>query len=542
VVAVDAVAPAAVWADVETRLEVVGEGFVTPATVTVSGTPLEDVVVVHGGLVRGRLPVGTAPGRHAVTVASQGSVGSLGDALTVVAAPRLTSVSPDSRWSGEPHDVDGLGSGFLAAPLALVGVRVAGEEVLVEVVDDGRLHLRIPAATQVGVHDVALSREGAPDVVCAGCYTSTEVVVLSGEVGGLQDFPGRMVTFLGTVTVTPYNGVDETESCTAGRSGCLWVRAARVVLPEGTRLDARGAGWGGGGGGGGGYGMGGLGCGTAAAGGRGAVGGAAGQTAPLTSGCEGGGYGGRGGNGGGPAAGAGGGGGRGAPHLDGSGNENRCADAVPATAGGAGGHGGYAAAGVNGDLSTDGLVTMGSGGGGGGGGGGDQHYCANHNFSGGCGGGGGAAGRGGGSVTLEATHSLEVLGTVDTRGTQDGGNGGTGREYSQVCRYDFRTGGTGGNAAVRGNSNGGGGTYSARSGSGECSLGQDQLNAQPGGRGGAGAGGGVALLAPWVVLVGQVDARGGHSQNGGTVKVFHGGPDLATDTVLAGRVLQAPWP
>lgn len=529
---VTAVTPARVWQDVGTMLEVRGEGFVAGALVRVGNTRLSNVTVVETQLLRGQLGAGLDPGSYSVTVDANGQTAVLQDALEILPPIQVQQVWPPSRWNDEPHQVELRGTGLRAPPMGITRVLVDNVDVLLTVDSDAVATLGIAVGLTPGMKDVVVEREGGPPITCTACFEVTAPVVLTGTQTGLLEHTGRKVILQGQLTIPRHQG--GTVPCATGTEGCLDLRAARIVVEATAHLQGNGAGYGGGGGGGGGHGQGGGTCGTAAAGGAGSGGGAAGDNAPFTPSCDDGGNGGAGGVGGGPHGGSAGTRGTGAPHLT---DNNECDAVQPATVGGPGGTGLYAPA-ATGDTTTDDSVWPGSGGGGGGGGGGSQHFCGNHNFSGGSGGGGGAGGRGGAAIMLRATESLDVLGSITSRGLVNGGNGGSGPEYNTVCRYDFRTGGGGGSANSNGTGTGGAATRSARGGSSDCALGDAGLHARSGGAGGGGAGGGVLLQAPTVQLTGSINVSGSGPGNGGTVKLFHGGPLLEVTTVTAGRVYQ----
>ena len=174
--------------------------------------------------------------------------------------------------------------------------------------------------------------------------------------------------------------------------------------------------------------------------------------------------------------------------------------------------GGYAAFQVNGDSSTDETLKMGSGGGGGNGG------YAGYIPQGG--GGGGAGGKGGGYIKLYASQLITISGIINTTGNRTTGDGGAGGPSA---------GGVGGNASTSGSSAAG-----ARYG-----------GSAPGRAGAAGAGGGVLLKAPQIVIEGNstVDARGGDSSttNGGTVKIFYQQGNPSTSKVYAGRIYETTY-
>jgi hypothetical protein len=228
-----------------------------------------------------------------------------------------------------------------------------------------------------------------------------------------------------------------------------------------------------------------------------------------------GGSGGSGANGAGLFGGTGGAGGSGHGGND---NDDPGCRSANGGSGGGGLPGGYASPGMNGDLSTDTQVWVGSGGGGGGGGGAGSRYGSNNNFPGGTGGGGGAGGRGGGAVSLQSTGLLSVSGSILANGTRTGGNGGNGQYYSPCNdRYYDPSGGSAGNASSHGSSAGGGGARQ------DVSCGSGGLSNTAGGNGGAGgagAGGGILLEAEELELSGAVRALGGAQSNGGTVKLF----------------------
>ena len=295
--------------------------------------------------------------------------------------------------------------------------------------------------------------------------------------------------------------------------GTLEVHAANIDI--GGTIIASGKGYGGGGGGGGGAG------GYAnwegwrtksRNGGSGGPGVAGGKTG--NSGAKGyyhGGPGGVGGQGGGSYGGPGGAPGRPASYNPGA----------------MGGKGGYAVSQGQGDVSVDESLKMGSGGGGGGGAAGT--VSGTTGGTGGGGGGGGAANRGGGWIKLFASNSINISGSILSKGLDNlagnGGNGGNGdNNYSGY-------GGVGGNAGIAGSSNGGAGGKKQRV----------TQYAKPGGEGGWGAGGGILLKCPAdsaISIKGTIDDRGGGNSpdNGGTVKILYAGVAPSIARVYTGRL------
>jgi hypothetical protein len=175
--------------------------------------------------------------------------------------------------------------------------------------------------------------------------------------------------------------------------------------------------------------------------------------------------------------------------------------------GGAGGAGGYALAGGQGDATTNEAVLMGGGGGGGGGGGAGWNLYGTTSG----GGGGGGGNPGGGWVSLVASNTVIVRGSVIAKGRNGvTGNGGTGQTQM--------TPGGGGGGGL------GAGTGSSAGGNGGASVVEQCYPGGHGGAGGAGAGGGILLKADTVDTLGATfDNRGGGNSttNGGTLKIFY---------------------
>lgn len=289
---------------------------------------------------------------------------------------------------------------------------------------------------------------------------------------GTLTVPGGMTVYIKAYDGASYGSVDIT---------------AQNILIAGT-LDATGKGYGGGGGGGGGHG--GAGGSVGASGGSGTLGGAVGGAGNYNA--DYGAQGARGGQGGGSQGGAG---GELGSAYGGSGS--------PGT------KGGYAGISTNGDSSTDETLYMGSGGGGGGGGGGaDDHG----SIGGGGGGGGGAGNLGAGYIKLKALYSLNITGSILSKGMASTAGNGTAGSNGSGANNIGGPGGGGGVAASAGSSHG------ASGGTGDHTGGS-------GGNGGAGAGGGVLLKSqgPFGILVtGTIDTRGGGSDaaNAGSLKTF----------------------
>jgi hypothetical protein len=258
------------------------------------------------------------------------------------------------------------------------------------------------------------------------------------------------------------------------------------------------------------------------------------------------------GYGGGAAGGAGGGifGGGAGSGGDGRGDGCEIWNESPLQAGGDGGagvHGGYASAGVNGDVSTDAAVLLGSGGGGGGSGGsGTTATCCGVSASGGSGGRGGEGGRGGGAVMLMAEISITVHGGILTSGIAGaaGEGGGDGESESSLQP------GLGCDAC----NSCGDHRYAWCPGQGPCGSAANDCCQQEccfyytggkggtGGAGGGGSGGGILLVSPQILTGAGCSADalggGGRTENGGTLKVFVDDPPDITclSSLFVGRI------
>jgi len=188
--------------------------------------------------------------------------------------------------------------------------------------------------------------------------------------------------------------------------------------------------------------------------------------------------------------------------------------------GGPGGKGGYGANDLNGDMTTDKTIRMGSGGGAGAGAGGCGGATGTCNGCGGGGAPGGASGgRGGGLVAIYATNSMRVPGNIFTKGGL-GLNGTAGNGW-----YDSRHGRPGAAGANRtdGQSTGLGGA-AVMGANPSCGYGSTRYTGR-GGDSGPGAGGGTLLCCtgPYGIVVdGVIDTRGGGDDvvNFGSLKVF----------------------
>jgi hypothetical protein len=360
-----------------------------------------------------------------------------------------------------------------------------------------------------------IDADGDPETGC-------ELRGLEGAVCGLYEFPDEAVR------------IGDVEVCgSSGETGGDFEVVARHIEVVG-RIDASGRGWPGGGGGGGGAGaevcMGR--CVAAASADSGGRGGAAPDEAEAGRDGE-------------DArcvmdravAGVGGAGGRGGGEFGGLGGDGASAWSGDLERGGEDGlRGGYAGQRANADVSSDLEVSRGGGGGGGGGAGGlGRAICCGPRG----GLGGGAGGAGGGRVVLRAADKV-VLGPrarVDTYGraaevtasgsaANGGGDGRSADPDRPSARESVSTIGP------------------------ECEDPAPTLRMPPrGGQGGAGAGGGVLLVAPELEVEGEVDARGGGGVqsadgNGGTVKLAHCGATMRVDTlpIQASRILELRAP
>ncbi|CAN5398258.1 hypothetical protein BH09SUM1_BH09SUM1_13370 [soil metagenome] len=194
--------------------------------------------------------------------------------------------------------------------------------------------------------------------------------------------------------------------------------------------------------------------------------------------------------------------------------------------------GGYAAFHVNGDTTTDTLVFMGSGGMGTRGLSADTTYDGYAPANGRCyhppivfngGEGGLAGGPGGGAISLIATDSMNVTGTIDSRGALplshgvNPTNGYCPGPWEPTCSC------IGGNGAAGNDSLGTGVTLR---------MGIDT---------GAGAGGGVALVCEKqgaLSLTGTIKANGGDTrlENGGSIKIFYNGDEPTSGTLISPRI------
>jgi hypothetical protein len=185
--------------------------------------------------------------------------------------------------------------------------------------------------------------------------------------------------------------------------------------------------------------------------------------------------------------------------------------------------GGYSEEGLNGDVSFDESLLMGSGGAGGDAW--DVYQYAK--------GGGGGGGSGGGFVKLYAQNSAVITGVIITRGSL-GENGGDGKYVSEGDDLTA-VNGRGGNAWPYEEGVGG---ITVNSNSEALSEGYC------GTRGGSGAGGGVLLRCDTpnaLSVTGVIDARGerdDYTENGGTVKVFSPTPvEIDENNILSGRTV-----
>ncbi|MFH1436849.1 MAG: hypothetical protein ABIJ56_14170 [Pseudomonadota bacterium] len=418
-----------------------------------------------------------------------------------------------------------------------------------EVCFDGECILECPAGTSpCGGTCIDIESNpancGTCGYVCAPGETCSEgrcSVLLSGELGGLYSYEGKQVIIDATISVRPYNGTDDVTECDAGETGCLEIVAARVIVNEGAAIDAKGKGYGGGGGGGGGPGNSGGPCSDSpcsschpGAGGRGSAGGDGGEAGDQVDEKS---ISGKGGEGGGPF---GGGWGDAVTRDNTDGRED----------GKYGGPGGYDTAGRNADTTVDESLRMGSGGGGGSGG-----ACAhesNYSSVGGSGG-GGAGNPGGGYVKIVASELIRVEGGITARGTAvSTGNGEEGDDgyYNGLLCDLSGSGGDGGDADAAGSSRGGNGVEGYfRAGWEDCIERQcENYDSGPvrggnGGDGGTGAGGGVLLKAPSILITGTINALGGEAagDNGGTVKIFFQGTEPPTAGISAGRIYTAEY-
>ena len=164
--------------------------------------------------------------------------------------------------------------------------------------------------------------------------------------------------------------------------------------------------------------------------------------------------------------------------------------------------GGYLTAEANGDISTSGIIAIGSGGGGGGGGMASNGWCTGAGSGGaggvagqpgirtcGSGAGGSGGGAGGGVIWLHASESIVVnaIGVI------------------------------------------------AADGAGDATL-----------DAGYGAGGGIELMAPQITVAGAIHSLGGNSNdngvttNGGTIRIAAPLCDLASAVISAGRIVLVP--
>jgi hypothetical protein len=187
------------------------------------------------------------------------------------------------------------------------------------------------------------------------------------------------------------------------------------------------------------------------------------------------------------------------------------------------GNGGYCEKGINGDVSFDESLLMGSGGAGG--------YAWNSYLY--AKGGGGGGGSGGGFVKLYAQNHLVMTGKVTTRGSL-GENGEDGKYIIEADHF-IAVNGRGGNAWPYEEGVGG---ITVNSNSEALSEGYC------GTRGGSGAGGGILLRCDTpnaLSITGVIDARGGrddYTENGGTVKVFSPTPvEVNEGNILSGRTV-----
>ena len=113
-----------------TAVTITGTNFAAGATVTFGTVSATNVVVVSGTTITATTPAGSA-GTATVTVTVGGQSGSLTNAFTYIAAPTVTSVSPNSGTTGGGTLVTITGTNFAAGATVTFGTTAATNVVIV---------------------------------------------------------------------------------------------------------------------------------------------------------------------------------------------------------------------------------------------------------------------------------------------------------------------------------------------------------------------------------------------------------------------------
>lgn len=247
---------------------VIGENFVTGATVEFDGLPASDVVWFDGGTLSATTPAHPA-GKVTVVVRNpDGQEGSFPLGFSYVddaVAPTLTGISPVSGTVAGGTAVSVFGTGFQPGAVVTFGGNAADTEF----VHAGELKAITPKADALGAVDVVVKNPDTQSAKLASAYTYTpdaidwanllmpiepvvivlgaETPVLMAEVykGGVTDFPGQGPDIVCEAGFGPSGSNPETEPSEwkwveanySGDSGNNDVYSATLVPDEAGQFD-----------------------------------------------------------------------------------------------------------------------------------------------------------------------------------------------------------------------------------------------------------------------------------------------------------------
>jgi IPT/TIG domain/Chitobiase/beta-hexosaminidase C-terminal domain/Fibronectin type III domain len=218
-----------------TAVTLTGTNFAVGATVTFGGTAATNVVVVNGTTITATTPAHAA-GAVTVTVTANTQSGSLANGFTYIAAPTVTSVSPNSGTTAGGTAVTIGGTNFATGATVTLGTAAATNVV---VVNSTTITATTPAGS-AGAVSVTVTNLGSQSGSLTNGYTYVVVPTVTSvtpnngpmaggtavTIGGTNFAAGATVTF-GTAAATNVvvvNSTTITATTPAGSAGVVTVK------------------------------------------------------------------------------------------------------------------------------------------------------------------------------------------------------------------------------------------------------------------------------------------------------------------------------
>jgi hypothetical protein len=217
-----------------TSITITGTNFVSGATVTVGGASATNVVVVNSTTITATTPAGAA-GAATITVTVGGQSGSLASGYTYLAAPTVTSLSPNNGPIAGGSSVTITGANFASGASVTFGGTTATN---VTVVSSTSITATTPVASAGAVTVTVTNSNGmagslaggftyvaAPTVTTVNPNNGSNLGGTSVTISGTNFISGDSVTFGGTAAtgVTVVNSTTITATTPAGATGAVTV-------------------------------------------------------------------------------------------------------------------------------------------------------------------------------------------------------------------------------------------------------------------------------------------------------------------------------